>query len=325
MFLGWSPTIKSAHELAAVATLINQEHVPRVLAAEASMFLVLTQHMVIASPELDTMAYEGLTRNHLQRLRKLKVDFKDAWELRLELLLQAAQLHLYMGFWTTCRNQVSDMTAVHLGVYDDTLILASSVACQLLDVYCELAQTDSEPCSPGAETRPAATLPKQAGFYAMQAVVLLLKYVCFSSEQDEENRQRARHSVLKCRDTFRHSSAQQLDERARAAAMIDVLFKSSDAWKDQAIQIDDRGSASMYWDTIHKSYKVRGRSTRRTDLLDLIDPTRTLVPDPQILVPSANLDDELLPLPIEDEALWNELLDESITDMLDMNMFWPPT
>ena len=114
----------------------------------------------------------------------------------------------------------------------------------------------------------------------------------------------------------------------RAATALERLLNYTHMLQEQKLQIDDRGSASIFHDTLHRSSQLKGHSTAHTDLIELIDPTRTMkcaptdteavknkmpTPGATAISDTTNIEGQLK----DDTVVW----DDSVVEFFDLNMF----
>lgn len=267
---------------------------------------------------------------HVEELDSVYRRHKDTWNDNLEFFLQAGKLHLRTLLWIRGSAIPEELPeSYRCNPASETLVAAAASASSVIEIYGRLVRPSpvSETETTSLYSTTAAILPKNYFRCLIHATAFLLRFVCFNKTASESDREMARlhinMAITTLKSTGRGSSPR--DDTARAAVVIAKLLEHGDLLEEQRLQIDDRGGASIYWDTIHKSLQVRGISTTRTDLMELIDPTRTIRPQAgkdsrrDSHMPTPSISSSFAPnlTGSEGGVTW----DDSFTEFFDLNTF----
>lgn len=288
MYTGMTQPVKHPADLAAVLARATRSGVPRVMAAEVSMYVIAVKHSSIII-DIDLMGHETLVRMHCLDLDAVKAQYAAIWNDHLTFQFLSGKLHLYVPF--LLRQLKHNLEEAEAGNTkrpgsDEILLKGITAACRMIEIY-DTFITTANPVPGYKDHISFFTLPKNYFRGLCHAVCLLLKFL--SHDLDPNVRLKSRQHVELAIASLRRSSPDPEDEPVRASKMFEKVFNDGEQLLRHSQSIAERGSGSIFWDVLHQSFRLRGRSTYRTDLLELIDPTRTVL-DPPLQANEAEAD-----------------------------------
>lgn len=330
-YIGAPLPFKHPSDLSGIETRIARAELPHGMAAHAALAAVVSKHGGILSTETDLGTHTALVAMHSEELQGIHQRYKDIWDDDLEFFLQADKLHFYTTLWVRGSSTTKGLVANHRSSPPgETLIAATTSATSIIEIYQRLVENLCRcgTTSKSSSGTTAAIMPKNYFRCLMHATAFLLRFVCFNKTAREDDRETARLHIDMAAATLRRTVQNSFakDDMARAGTILGKLLEHGDLLQEQRLQIDDRGGASIYWDTIHKSFQIRGISTTHTDLMELIDPTRSIkshsqqidrrrdshLPTPSVSSMFASDVD-----PNESSVIW----DDSLMEFFDLNRF----
>nr|POE73015.1 hypothetical protein CFP56_30954 [Quercus suber] len=255
-----------------IESAVHDASTPRRLAAQASVTLVIAEYYGAIDSDMDPAAQQTFVRNCQHRLDQLPVLFAKAWDRQLDFGLAACRLQLCATI--IVRNL---RFSKPLGWSRTLLVQASSHACEALEKFQGLVKKPITNGLPASHTPQARALPKNALRHTLNAVFFLLNFTCYNLDCPEADRQQALQVLNGTVEALKDWSVRPDDEPARSWAALQTKLEHSELWQTQQLQINDRGSASILWDSIRKTRRHRSRAAPKLpDLLELIDPTRSV-------------------------------------------------
>nr|POE86525.1 hypothetical protein CFP56_46709 [Quercus suber] len=290
---------------------IHSINTPPRLAAQASVMLITADYYGAIDSDMDLSSQDSMTRSCHHRLDQLPVVFAKAWDKQLDYAVAACRLH--MSTTVIVRNL---RLSRPVGCSKIILAQASTFACQTLHKFHGLVKKPIVDGFTATHTPRARALPKNAMRHALNAVFFLLKFTCFNRDCPDADRHQALQALNGTVEALTEWSVRPNDEAARSCAALRTKLEHSELWQSQHLQIDDRGSASILWDSIRRSCRHRSRAAPRIpDLLELMDPTRCIkdkTADVENIARSPALTDSTV-----EDLVW----DDAILEFFDLGSF----
>lgn len=326
---------RHASDINGIEARIHRKEVPRWIAAHAAITVVVARHSGIIGVDTDLTTHDALVKMHVDELDRIPQRHADIWGDNLDFFCQSAKVHLYISLLIRSHRPTGVYGDVDLSKATppgDILVPATTCACLVIALYDRIVGSTEGSYDDAITSATMPSILPKAYFRRMShAALFLLRFVCFSKSCQEATRDNAREHIVLAAAALKRTSrcAQPKDEAARGAATLERLLEHGDMLQEQRLQIDDRGGASIFWDTLHRSLQLKGASTARTDLMELIDPTRTIklsgrdaeafknnqMPTPGAV--AAPVSDDSQTQPSEDAIVF----DDSLMEFFDLNMF----
>lgn len=263
---------RHAVDLATMQSHIEQANVPPELAAEAALIAVVAKHESLVTSETDVDALDTLVGQHLAELNQLVH--------RYTMTLVSSDRIRFTALAMRMRLSASSVMAWKrtLKTFHDSRITGKVVAIipiaqGIVETFNSLLHASQDIPAPAR----FQILPKSHYRIFIYATFFLLSFCCSNPCCGEQTRMESKQIISRAISILMDCSESSSgpvkgDEQGRGAECLKLLFNSADHW-DENMQIDDRGESSIVWNTLRRAYRLRGRSTNRTDLLDYIDPT----------------------------------------------------
>lgn len=339
MYLGTPRLFKFARDIANIEAHVSRAAVPPALAAEAAIMAVAAKHHSLTVSEMSNEALGAVAEMHLASVDSIKQQFSTIWSQHLEFVALSVKLQLQVSVFVS---QIRNNEDRSWSPMDNILATSTSFARSIIEIIEFLI-----PAAPTAGQNYTSAvafkiLPKSYFRATTYATFFLFKFYYWNKKCREQDRTESRQLINRAREVFRRSSAQiggpsKGDEPGRAYTLLGALLRADFAGTDDLkLKIDDRGGSSIVWDVLRRAYQIRGRATNRTDLLECIDPLRSvnhkgtlqghsedaeafMAQYPPEQFPAADLSDDawysaLLELP--DYQWWDaSILDASLSDL----------
>jgi hypothetical protein len=313
-------------DVTTLETHIERANMPQGLIAETAIIAVIAKHQSLVTPYTDIHGHDTLTDLHYAETDRLAVRYSAIWSDRLRFVALSVRLQLLTLSIIAWQKEKGGAERSHLA---GRLATAIPVAIAVAETYESLLQTNKE-LSLVASFR---ILPKSYYRMLIYTAFFLVKFCCASELCSEQGRLQSSQTVARVRDMLSRCSERVGgpligDEPGRATECLDILLKHSDKFQgEDQHRIDDRGESSVVWDTLRQAYRLRGRSTHRTDLLEYIDPTNEARRHPR---PPQDTDDPPAARPDSNmyldnaEAFNQRSFVEACPDFSEFDWFWEP-
>lgn len=310
--------IKSALELSALDTILDNYEIPPALAFEVELQRCIAKYHDSLSGDAESSVRDTLVELGEQELDDLVSKYRTSVTALLTLDFHTAQLHLYT-LALIKEKQLPSLNNRRAGGGQVAKYrqLGMTAASRLIDIYCEeLRSPDSR------LTNFYRALPKSYSRSALDASFFLLRYFVLNPACPSDQKTAARSKVLMVYAKLQEISTHQFAEAGRAAAVIEVLCRHGEAGTSNPPEdIDDRGVASVTWSTLIAAANLRGKRNLRSKWLEKINPSSPALVSDQPTSSSVDAQFPDQPPADFDYPLPDNIWDQSFLQMLDFNAY----
>lgn len=327
MFMGVPPSLRGAHELSTVDTILERSFVPTKLSIETEIQRCVAKYHDAMLGEMDGPVRETLVQMCEREMDNIPLRLSCSLDSYMTFSFVVGKLHVYTlalvreGASSANKRRFDPHTR---GATFQSLGMAA--ANRVIELYCNGLETP-----PGQNDKHLIdrylALPKSFFRGVLFATFFLLKYFALNGSCPDEDKLSARNKVLMVHAKLRSTAPHQFSESGRAATVIEVLCHHADSGNTNiGIEVEDRASASVAWGALILASKIRGNRSWSTNILHNINPTSPPEeaesrapyndfdshPDPTAPAPAPG--DENMSLP---EDIW----DQSFLDLLDFKAY----